>query len=1293
MGSLVLSAAGGAVGGALFGPVGAFAGRLAGAIGGSLIDQALFAPAASPARVHNGPRLRDLDVMVSTEGAPIPRVYGRVRVPGQVIWATALEEKVKTRTETTGGGGGKGSASPPPETTTTRTFSYFANIAVALAEGPVAHLGRVWADGKPLDLSRLNVRFYPGSDDQSADPLIVAKEGADNAPAYRGLCYVVFERLPVGPFGNRIPQLSFEIVRPVGALENAIRAVTLIPGATEFGYEPATVTRRLGPGKHAPENRHVAHTPSDVIASLDELQALCPNLERIALVVSWFGDDLRAGHCRIRPGVDHASKSTSGATWSVAGQGRGGAYLVSQVDGRAAYGGTPSDNSVRHLIAELKERGLKVTLYPFVMMDVPTGNDRPNPWTGDAPQPPYPWRGEITCHPAPGVDGSPDGTSLAGDEVNAFFAGGGAAGWNFRRLILHYAALAADAGGVDAFVIGSELKALTRVRAASGVYPAVNQLVTLASDVRAILGDDTIVTYAADWTEYGAHVVDVTAQEVRFPLDPLWASPDIDAIGIDYYPPLSDWRDTADHADRAMAQNIHDRAYLAGNLNGGEGFTFYYADQAAREAQARTPITDGLGKPWIFRQKDLWSFWAEPHVERVGGVELPSPTAWVPESKPVWLIETGCPAVDKGANQPSVFPDPKSAGGGYPHFSNGRRDDLIQRRYLEVVLEAFGADADLNPQSSLYDGRMVDPSGVHLWTWDARPYPVFPQAIDVWSDGANWETGHWLTGRLGGASMDGLMATILSDAGAPDCDVSALGEGPDGYTIDRPMTARAAIEPLAQAFAFDATEADGQLVFRPRGGTPVIALADEDCVLPDRGVPLRLTRAQETELPREISLGFVDGRNDYRRGAAASRRLVGSSTRLVQSDIAMVTGGKAAERRADIWLQDLWAGRDSADFALPPSRIALTPGDVIALTADGRRRLLELRDVVDTTSRAVKARTIDPEIFNLPLEPEAAAVPSMPSPIGPVEVRLMHLPAMDGEEPIVLTRAAVFADPWPGPVAIWRSRDGASYDRLATAFAPAIVGETLDPLPKGPAFRFDHVNVLRVQLYGGALASVSDLALLGGANLAALQRPDGACEIVQFGHAELAGDGIYVLSRLLRGQGGTEWAIADPLPAGAGFVLLDEHVVPVARGLDMLGRPLSLRIVAAETDHGDAAAVAVETDPQDVALRPYAPVHLRAVRSGSGIVLSFIRRTRRDGDSWEAEEVPLGETAERYEVDILDGAAVKRVLQTTAMQVLYPSADEIADFGAPLTALTVRVAQMSALVGRGYLAEATLVVG
>jgi hypothetical protein len=729
MASLLLSAAGGAAG-AVFGPIGAIAGRVAGAVAGSLIDNRLLSGGSggSVLRSYQGPRLPDLEVMASTEGAPIPRLYGHARISGEMIWATALEEVVTTTTDTTGGSsggkGGGGAATPASTvTTTTTTYSYFANFAVGLGEGTIGNVMRVWADGKPLDLAGLTMRSYSGAEEQTADSLIVAKEGSGNAPAYRGTAYVVFERLPLANFGNRIPQLSFEVARPVGKLEKMVRAITLIPASTEFGYETATVVQVLGPGSFAPENRHIGYAPSDVIASLDQLQAVCPNLERVAVVVAWFGNDLRANHCTLQPGVDNRDKSTSGATWSVAGLDRSSAHLVSTVDGRPAFGGTPSDDSVTHLIAELKARGLKITLYPFVMMDIATGNALPDPLTGASSQPVYPWRGRIPCEPAPGQIGSPDGTSDAATQVGTFF--GGTSDWGYRNMIRHYAQLAASAGGVDAFLLGSELKGLTRVRSASGVYPAVGKLIDLADEVKGILGSGTLVTYGADWTEYGSHVVDVDAHEVRFPLDALWASSSIDAVGIDYYAPLSDWRDGATHLDRTVAGAITDRAYLRSNMFGGEAFDWYYADDAARAAQTRSDITDSLGKPWVFRQKDVLSFWSNAHYERVSGVELPTPTAWVPQGKPIWLTEVGCPAVDKGSNQPSVFPDAKSSEGSTPYFSNGRRDDLIQRRYLECVLgafdPAFGAGSDTNPASTVYDGRMVDPSGLHLWTWDARP--------------------------------------------------------------------------------------------------------------------------------------------------------------------------------------------------------------------------------------------------------------------------------------------------------------------------------------------------------------------------------------------------------------------------------------------------------------------------------------------------------------------------------------------------------------------------------------------
>src|SRR6185437_7713297 len=352
------------------------------------------------------------------------------------------------------------------------------------------------------------------------------------------------------------------------------------------------------------------------------------------------------------------------------------------------------------------------------------------------------------------------------------------------------------------------------------------------------------------------------------------------------------------------------------------------------------------------------------------------------------------------------------------------------------------------------------------------------------------------------------------------------------------------------------------------------------------------------------------------------------------------------------------------------------------------RRLLEVQEITDTESRAVTARSIDPEVFDLPLAPPHRRTPASPAALGPVHAAVLDLPTLDDAQPPVLMRLAVFADPWPGPVAVWTATDDVNFQRAALAAAPATVGQTLDDLPAGPAARW-HEARFRVRLYGGVLSSTADSAVLSGANAAAVQRADGAWEVIQFANAELVGERTYLLSRLLRGQAGSEWAMGAPLLAGAPFVLLDRNIVTVASGLDALDRTLQLRVVAASRDYGDPTALALEATPQATALKPLAPVHVKAARGGSGVTLTWIRRTRIDGDSWVGE-VPLGEDSEQYSVDILSGATVVRTLAAASPAALYAAADEIADFGSAQTTLSVRVTQVSATVGAGFAATATL---
>ncbi|MEL6318082.1 MAG: host specificity protein, partial [Pseudomonadota bacterium] len=211
MATLVFSAVGSAVGsqigGSVLGLSAAAAGRAAGAVAGALIDQRLLGPGAT---VVDGPRISRFRGLGGGEGQPLPRVWGRMRVSGQVIWATRFKETVSTRSAG-GGGGGKGGGGGG--STTVREYSYSVSFAVALCEGPIDHIGRIWADGREVSPTDLPHRLHHGTETQSPDTLILAVEGADRAPAYPGVAYLVFEDLPLEDFGDRPPQISVEVFR------------------------------------------------------------------------------------------------------------------------------------------------------------------------------------------------------------------------------------------------------------------------------------------------------------------------------------------------------------------------------------------------------------------------------------------------------------------------------------------------------------------------------------------------------------------------------------------------------------------------------------------------------------------------------------------------------------------------------------------------------------------------------------------------------------------------------------------------------------------------------------------------------------------------------------------------------------------------------------------------------------------------------------------------------------------------------------------------------------------------
>ena len=196
---------------------------------------------------------------------------------------------------------------------------------MALCEGEITGVGRIWADGLEIAPDTINLRVYTGAETQVPDPKIAAVEGAGKAPSYRGIAYVVIEDLELSSYGNRVPQFTFEVVRPAqGAfaddvvdLPRAVKAVALVPGTGEYALATTAVHYNQGMGVNRSANVNSASGKTDFATSLEQLgQEIaelrvgvawwCPGLAMICAAVSarysrrWSRLPLMVSGCRGR---------------------------------------------------------------------------------------------------------------------------------------------------------------------------------------------------------------------------------------------------------------------------------------------------------------------------------------------------------------------------------------------------------------------------------------------------------------------------------------------------------------------------------------------------------------------------------------------------------------------------------------------------------------------------------------------------------------------------------------------------------------------------------------------------------------------------------------------------------------------------------------------------------------------------------------------------------------------------------------------------------------------------------
>ncbi|HEX8512763.1 MAG TPA: phage tail protein [Allosphingosinicella sp.] len=416
------------------------------------------------------------------------------------------------------------------------------------------------------------------------------------------------------------------------------------------------------------------------------------------------------------------------------------------------------------------------------------------------------------------------------------------------------------------------------------------------------------------------------------------------------------------------------------------------------------------------------------------------------------------------------------------------------------------------------------------------------------------------------------------------------------------------------------------------------------------------SRRSGDSVPVETTLAYYDPALDYQMGLQRASR-PGSALISDRRAVAASLNAATAKALAADRIERLWAARRSAKLHLGWSRLGLWAGRHVRVEGrPGRWRISRW-----TLDRMV----LTLELTGVPgAAPVAAAQANPGRPIdqpdfvhGPTSLRLLDLPLLSEElpgRPRLLVAAAGGGPGWRRAELIASFDGGSTWAAAGATAPPAVLGTALEvPSVAGSAL-IDERGRVEVELLNEAMwiESRSDSALADGANLALLGE-----ELIQFGQAEPLGERRFRLSRLLRGRRGTEWAAGLHSP-GEPFVLIESESLAVVEA-PLASLEGEVRLLAHGL--GDPDGVLAARTVTGEAMRPPAPVHLRADRLANGdLSLTWVRRSR-SGWVWlSGSDTPLGEESERYRVTLSGGGSSTSVT-VAAPDFVYSAADQAAD--------------------------------
>jgi hypothetical protein len=578
-------------------------------------------------------------------------------------------------------------------------------------------------------------------------------------------------------------------------------------------------------------------------------------------------------------------------------------------------------------------------------------------------------------------------------------------------------------------------------------------------------------------------------------------------------------------------------------------------------------------------------------------------------------------------------------------------------------------------------------------------------------------------GAGGEATLADIIAAVCKRAGLLAIDVEDMASVQvAGYSVSDICSGTDILTPLRSIGFFDAIESGDVLRFQARGKPIVATLTTDDIGAYDPGsnsddgsstsnIPPSVTtaRAQDEDLPHMIRLRYKATSRDYEDGEQNSPfRFSSLGVNLVDVSLPVCMGDTQALQCASVLWADAWAARTTYQIAVDQSWSALEVGDCIGAPVDGV--IQRMRIVSETNSSGVLRKLsmvaddggayISYAVASAPLRP-----PQKLTFVSPTAYRMLDLPMLQESDNdagfYVAVEPTNFASAtWNGCV-IYKSVDGGATFAAAITDTVAAAGGTIQSaVPASQAFTWDEYTTITVNVADSSITfeSLTDDAVLAGSN-AACMGMDGRWEIVQFANAEQLTSTQWQLSRLLRGRRGTEHVIGSSHAGDIFVVLTPTTLARIILQSTEIGASRVYKGVSVGASYYGTGTDETFTG-YGVALIPFSPCSPAAERTTDGdILISWTRRSRFGQTMMSGVDIPLGETSEAFQVDIVEEhspsspATVLRTLTSSTTSVRYSHANQESDFGSPLpSTLKVAIYQMSSVVGRGTPIIATLTV-